>query len=81
MLATYWPSMGGIVAWLRSTQPLTGIDKIAGLESLQFGLLLFGLYLLTGALVMATAYRSSIRRCGAEAANDLIPPHRPNPNR
>lgn len=57
LLAASWLSLGGGIAWLRITRPLGEFNQVAGRESLQFGLLLLGLYLLTGTLAMSTAYR------------------------
>ena len=56
-LTTFWLTVGLGVAWLRLTQPLARRDEVAGLPSLQFAVLLLGLYLLTGGLAMTTAYR------------------------
>lgn len=61
LLVTFWLTVGLGVAWLRITQPLARRDEVAGLPSLQFGLLLLGLYLLTGGLAMTTAYRYGSR--------------------
>jgi len=60
-LATLWLAVGGGISWLRIMQPL-GSSDVAGLEALQFGLLLLGLYLLTGALAITTAYRFGSQR-------------------
>ncbi|MGH3694536.1 MAG: hypothetical protein ACRDRX_11230 [Pseudonocardiaceae bacterium] len=58
VLAMIWLAVGGSIMWLRAVRPLgTDDDAVAGVAELQIALLLFGLYLLTGALAMTAAYR------------------------